>query len=85
MTDGRVVSAYVGTGTVGELAAEMDELTRAVGKRERAMERRERASYEEVTRFSRKAEMLVRLMTYANLLATGHHTHKGQWRRSRQT
>ncbi len=82
--DGRVVSRYVGAGTLGALAAEINELVQARREQDRAVERRERARHEESELVARELDKLTRLLTHGSLLASGYHTHKGQWRQSRR-
>jgi len=80
---GRVVSEYVGGGVVGEAVALQDKSDRL----ERAKQRKaDRQASEEMRTLDRQADEvaeLIRALTRGVLLATGHHTHGGQWRKRR--
>jgi hypothetical protein len=82
--NGRVVREYIGTGTVAELAAQMDASTRADREAKRAALRTEQ---EELRSLEGDLESLVELtdlVTQAALLVAGFHQHKrGEWRRRR--
>lgn len=79
----RVVSEYVGGGALGEVAALQDERDRL----ERAERRQaERQASEEMRTLDRQADAvveLIRVLAHGVLLVTGHHTHRGQWRKRR--
>jgi len=80
---GRVVSEYVGGGVVGELAALQDERERLERAERRQAERR---VHEEMWMLDRQADEvaeLIRALAQGMLLVTGHHTHRGQWRKRR--
>ena len=79
----RVVSEYVGTGLLAELAAECDGLDRQEQEAERAARRAEREAQLEIDRTIDAAGEAVRTLTGAVLLANGYHLHKGQWRKRR--
>jgi hypothetical protein len=73
----RVVSEYVGSGALAETAAALDAL-------ERELRRVERRRWETIRAFDAQVDQacdLIRALTHGLLLATGHHTHKGQWRK----
>jgi hypothetical protein len=75
----RVFSEYVGSGDLARACADLDEL-------ERHLRRAERAKREGLRALDAELEAacgLIRALTYAALLSTGHHTHKGQWRKKR--
>jgi hypothetical protein len=82
--NGRVVSEYVAAGAFGQLLYEGDRLDREAQAVERAAQRErarveaegERAAWELLA----EAQQLAALA----LLATGHHRHRGQWRRRRE-
>ena len=78
--DGRVVSKYLGRGTVCEC---IDECTR--GRRlERQLERRRKIEpIDAAVRALDVETAQLRTLATAYALATGHHSHKGQWRRRR--
>jgi hypothetical protein len=75
----RVVSEYVGAGEAAEIAAQLDALAPALRLRqaERWASRRARDA-----RVDEIAECIDALVCGV-LLAAGHHTHKGQWRKKR--
>lgn len=82
--EGRVLKEYVGTGRVGELAAEADRVERERREVERRKEKQDRQGLATlaapVLELSEAAEVLVR----AHLIAAGCHRHKGEWRRVRE-
>ncbi|PAP79475.1 hypothetical protein B1759_14220 [Rubrivirga sp. SAORIC476] len=81
--DGRVRSVYLGTGPVSECIAEYAE-----GRRlEASLRRRELACtfgpIDAALNALRASEARLRLWRDAYLVATGHRSHRGQWRRRR--
>ena len=79
----RVISVYIGTGDLAELLTEVD----STGRRKRL---NQQLTFEAVKAEAKQQESavnqisdLIQSMLHAALLATGHHTHKGQWRRFR--
>jgi hypothetical protein len=73
----RVVSEYVGAGELAQAAAASDAL-------ERELRRAERRQWESLRALDAQVDEvchLIRALTWGLLLATGHHTHKGQWRK----
>ena len=82
-TGGRVVSEYVGAGPGAELLAEADALDRAERAERREAERQAREEVQALDRQADEVADLIRALTHGVLLATGHHTHKGQWRKQR--
>jgi hypothetical protein len=81
--DGRVVREYVGGGVVGRLAAQRDELERLQREQEAARRRGERESLERSAGFLRELEETTQVLAEAQLIASGCHKHKGEWRRLR--
>jgi hypothetical protein len=79
----RVVRQYVGTGPIGELAAEADALARTVRARQAAARLGERTRWREAKAQVLELERLSDLFVQAALLCAGYHRHGGQWRRSR--
>ena len=81
---GRVVTDYLGSGVFGQLAAELDETEQA----ERTEELRRCQQQVEFDGREDKNVLVVtdaiRSLTHAVLLCSGHHTHKGQWRKRRE-
>jgi hypothetical protein len=80
----RIVSEYIGIGELAEAIAAFDSLDR----QEREVERQRRQRELDRDRgFARDIDAvceLIRGLTTAVMLATGHHTHKGTWRRRRE-
>ncbi len=81
--DGTCKTEYVGFGLIAELAANLDRLT----QEERRLERLKlQAEIEEQASIDRQIDDLCRqvgAITRAALQATGHHKHKGTWRKER--
>ena len=75
----RVYSEYVGSGPLARACADLDEFERQLRQAERAKRETLRALDAELDSVSG----LIRALTHAALLSTGHHTHKGQWRKKR--
>jgi hypothetical protein len=73
----RVISEYVGAGDLAQAAAALDDLEAQLRRRLRQERQAGRALDAQVA----DACDLIRALTYALLLTTGHHTHKGQWRK----
>ena len=80
---GRVLRQYIGGGTLGRLAAQLDEIERRQREEETAYWREERERFEHNAAFVRELEEAAEVLTRAYLLASGFHQHKGQWRRQR--
>jgi hypothetical protein len=74
----RVVSEYA-----GELGALLDAEERRERAQAREVERQTRAEFEQSQRALGDLAELANALTRAVLLASGYHTHKGQWRRRR--
>ncbi len=81
----RVVSEYVGRDQWAETLATCDHLDRAQVTLARTMERMARADVEALDRTLADVEAVVRTVTRAVLVANGYRTHKGQWRKHRDT
>ena len=80
---GRVVTDYLGAGMFGQLAAQLDEDERAERSEKR---RRCQQQIEFDGRLGQSIQTVsdaIRGLTEAVLLCSGHHTHKGQWRKLR--
>ena len=80
---GKVVREYVGGGVLGRLAAQRDEQERLQREEEDARRREERERLERSVGFLRELEEAAEVLVRAQLLASGCHQHKGQWRRQR--
>jgi ribosomal protein S2 len=81
--DGRVVREYVGGGVIGRLAAQQDELERLQREQEAARRKEERERLERSVGFLRELDEAAEVLMRAELLASGCHKHKGEWRRLR--
>jgi len=79
----RVVSEYVGSGPLAELASALDDLTREEQSLEREQIQREREAIRAVDMRVEDVCTVIRVLTYGALLAAGYHTHKAQWRKKR--
>jgi hypothetical protein len=80
---GRVVRQYIGTGPLAEIVARDDELKRLRKQEAAAYWKEERERLEQSAGFLRELEEAAEVLTRAELLASGCHEHKGQWRRRR--
>jgi len=80
---GRVVTDYLGAGMFGQLAAEIDEAERAERSEKRRGCRQEIEFDARLDENVRVATDAIKAFTDAVLLCSGHHTHKGQWRKIR--
>ena len=74
-----VVSEYIGTGELAEIAAALDALEREAGR----ARRRQRAAIRAFDAQVDQACDLIQALAHGALLATGHRLHKGQWRKAR--
>ena len=80
----RVVREYVGTGLLGELAAEMDALERQHREGEAEAWRAERERLEVLEAPVAKLCEITEALAHAALLACGYHRHnRGEWRKRR--
>lgn len=79
----RVVSEYVGSGPLAELASTLDNLTRQEQSLQREQMQREREAIRALDTEVEDVCTVIRVLTYGALLAAGYHTHKGQWRKKR--
>ncbi len=80
---GRVVSEYMGTGPLGELAAlhqEIDNGRRLAKKEAHEQERRSVILAEQALG---EIHQLTALLVKVQMLASGYHQHKGTWRKRR--
>lgn len=85
---GKVVSRYVAGGEVVAHLARIDKMCREEKQYERDCQREadqsERDEYERTGAELEQALNFIQTVTRAALVATGHHTHKGQWRKARK-
>lgn len=80
----RVRKEYVGGGTLGQLAAELDELERLQREEEEASWREERERLQRSAAFLQELEEAAEVLIRAQLLVSGFHKRKGEWRRLRE-
>ena len=81
--DGRVRSVYLGSGELCRVLSECDRGRRIEADANRARLRRTLAPLDDALDALRTAEAELRTLRDAYLVATGHRTHRGQWRRRR--
>ena len=82
--NGRVVREYVGGGTIGQLAAELDAIEHEEREAERAAARAEREEISALDTPLDELDGLAELLVNAALLAAGYHQHnRGNWRKRR--
>jgi len=80
----RVRKEYAGGGSLGQLAAQIDELERLQREEEEASWREERERLQRSAEFLRELEEAAEILIRAQLLAAGFHKRKGEWRRIRE-
>lgn len=81
----RIVSQYGGSGTIGQLMADMQALDSERQQLEQVRARQDRAAVDPAAPQLDTLAALVSTLTRAVLEANGYHQHKGQWRRKRGT
>ena len=74
---------YVGSGLLGESAALEDEYKRRQREEEAAFWKEEKERLEAGAAFLDELAQAAEVLLRAQLLASGFHQHKGQWRRKR--
>ena len=79
----RVISEYVGRGDLAEAVAAHDAWTCALREAEREEWRETRAAELATAAAVDELSEMCMVLTRAVLLASGHHAHRGQWRRKR--
>ena len=83
--NGRVVREYVGGGTLGQLASQLDAIEREEREAERAAARAERKEINALDTPLDELDELAELLVNAALLAAGYHQHnRGNWRKRRE-
>lgn len=81
--DGDVVTEYVGTGIQAQAAALLDERERMQRKAKQELERREQKRQDDLDRELSEVDDLIRALVGGVMLASGHRSHKRQWRKKR--
>lgn len=79
----RVVSEYVGSGTLAAICAQTDAASRQEQENERKARQQEREEEARVDTAIAEAEATLKTLTECSLFAAGFHKHKGQWRKRR--
>ena len=79
----RVIREYVGSGKVGELAAQLDAMEREQREYEREAWRLEREAIEAFDEAVAKVCQMADIVARAAMVAAGFHRHRGEWRRRR--
>jgi hypothetical protein len=80
----RVRKEYAGGGSLGQLAAQIDELERLQREEEEASWREEQERLQRSAGFLRELEEAAEILIRAQLLVAGFHKRKGEWRRLRE-
>src|SRR5215203_1274297 len=75
---------YAGGGSLGQLAAQIDELERLQREEEEASWKEEREHLERSAGFLRELQEAAEILIRAELLVAGFHKRKGEWRRLRE-
>jgi macrodomain Ter protein organizer (MatP/YcbG family) len=81
--DGHCISEYIGAGQVADALEQLDAAERARREEKQAAWRWLRESEQAIDSQMLEAIDVIRMLTRATLIATGYHTHKGQWRKRR--
>jgi hypothetical protein len=86
--NGRVKSTYLAKGELAEMMAELQDNLRESRKMEREEKQARfdamQAKHAKIDAKLDRALSLIQALTRAALLITGHHNHKGQWRKERK-
>jgi DNA-binding protein H-NS len=82
--DGHVVREYVGSGSVGELAAQMDALEQLRREKEAAAWKEEREQMDKLESSVEEMCEAAEILAQAALYVAGYHKHnRGEWRKKR--
>lgn len=79
----KVVTEYIGTGPLADCAEAMDNRKRGQEEQRRAEWQAAKLEAEQLDAILGEVEAEIEPVVVALMLATGHHTHKRQWRRKR--
>ena len=82
--NGRVRKRYVGQSEVVELVAHADETSRAERERRHRDERAELQQALEISEAGAELDAAAEVLARPEMVAAGHHNHKGRWRRRRE-
>ena len=81
----KVRKVYVGAGDFAHLAAKLDETVRLRREEDAAYWEAEREHLERSAAFLQELEEAAQILTRAQLLVSGFHKRKGEWRRIRES
>jgi hypothetical protein len=81
---GRVVSRYIGAGSLGELWAALDENDRDLREYDREKRQDERRPLDDLDAAAETAFGQAMAIGEAAMIAAGYHRHKGTWRKRRE-
>ena len=81
----RVISEYVGSGFLADYAEALDNRKRGQEEQRRAEWQAAKREAEQLDAILGEVEAAIEPVIVALMLATGHHTHKRQWRRKRDS
>lgn len=79
----RVVSGYVGHGSLATIISELDREERQDNLRAQAEVQERKLEFKELEADLEDLTAIVRAFVHAALLISGYHPHKGQWRKKR--
>jgi hypothetical protein len=79
----RVGKEYYGSGILGQVAAQLDEVARLRSQEEAARWKGELELLEQRAEFLREITEAAEILTKAHLVARGFHRRRGEWRRAR--
>lgn len=79
----RVVTEYIGTGTIAALSAEADRQKRGRSLCMQRLWKEQRIEYEAMDPDCQFLTAILRGLVRATYLTAGYHSHKGQWRKNR--
>ena len=82
-TDHRVVSIYVGNDELARMIVQLIELKAEGQFLELKLLNLNKTQAQNVASTINLVDEMVKDLVYATLIITGHHTHKGQWRKTR--
>ncbi len=80
----RVISEYVGGGIVADYAEASDNIKRGQAEQRRAEWLAKKQAEEQFDAILGEVDEAIEPVVVALMLATGHHTHKRQWRKRRK-
>ena len=82
--DGQVVREYIGTGLIGQIAAQLDEYERRQKEEKRLYWKEKKERLEWDAAFLEELEEAAEILVRAELVLAGFRCRKGEWRRERE-